>query len=720
MSVKQIVLDFDGPLFDGRTATQLAISATIAHFKDIYPAPEFALKTLPLWEPNRIVAVLYPNLACEDRAEISSFYSDKLYSLERQLGVPAQLKNHLDALIKLGCELALFSGRHADNLLPLVKDLGLSNYFSADHIGCAPQYRKPSPDFLLKLRHPTDSIESIVFIGDSDLDYEAAKGAGVPYYHAGWSQEPTSESAANAQLVLRSFVDLVGLAADSLTYTHSPNNKSLLLNSVSPESLVFYGGAGISIPSHLGNWDDHYRPLLDAVSAGYLSSEHDLPTLLQMLCSRPPRAKDIFDRFRESFKNAVHQPNSYHYSMLRSGVRHVWTSNYDDLFEKAVHVGHFDHTVIRSNEELLNAFAGPLILKMNGDFEAGRYKDNLEWNMVFLQEQFDRAEHQSPELWRLFEDDYRHQSIVFVGVSFRDPVLRRILSVARAKITRTRRSHYLVTRREYEPAARVEQVMFAEMLNHNSIQTIFTETHTETVELIRQVALAVYRPIVGICGDAGTSEHADRDLQLADFRVTPNGLSEICAAIGQELARRQIRVTSGCAPFVGIPAVDAAFQIAPGSARYYIRKGGGTMYSRCAPAVVSDDDTYVSMRARFIPELSALIAIGGGQGEINGSSGTLEEIRMAIRRNIPVLLFPSAGGHVKREFDRLQQEIDAAYGDEYLRRAIRQFNDVANTIAPKDIVAFVRQSLPKHIEEVLRLFIGAATHVDRPKSALEW
>lgn len=717
--MKQIVFDFDGPLFDGRSAAQSAISLTISHFKDRYPAPDFPLRTLPLWEPNRIVAILYPNLETDKRAEISSYYSNLLHLHERQLGVTTQVRGNLDTLQKLGCRLALFSGRHADNLLPLLEDLGLSKYFSNDLIGCPPDYPKPSPVFLQKVVSRAESSASTVFIGDSDLDFLAAKGASVVYYHAGWSEEPNSESAANAKLVLRSLGDLVGLVADSTAYVQSPNNAPRSWSGFHQESLVFYGGAGISIPSQLGNWDTHYRPLIDMVSAGYLATEPELPILLQMLCGRPHRAREVFDRFSDSFKNTKHQPNSYHYAMLRSGVEHVWTSNYDDLFEKALHAGHFDHTVIRSDESLLNTIRKRLLLKMNGDFEGARYSDDLNWGMVFLQEQFDRAEQLSPEIWRLFEDDYRHQTIIFAGVSFRDPVLRRILAVARAKIPRVHRSHFLIARREQEPSASVKQVMFAEMLSRNSIQTIFTETHTETLELVQQIALASHRPIVGICGDAGTVDSSDSTSRLPGFHISPSDLSEICAACGQELARRQIRVTSGCAPFIGIPAVEEAFQIAPKLARFYIRKGGGVKYSRRAPALVSDDGTYASMRAKFIPELSALIGIGGGK-EIDGASGTVEEIRLAIRLNIPVLLFPSAGGHVERDYEDLVREISASYGDEELRKAIREFNDLAQSIAPQNLVQFVRQSLAMHIERVLRAFISAATHIDRPKSAMEW
>ena len=66
---------------------------------------------------------------------------------------------------------------------------------------------------------------------------------------------------------------------------------------------------------------------------------------------------------------------------------------------------------------------------MNGDFDSAQYRSDLDWDLVFLEEQFDTAELKRREIWRLFEDDYRNKLIVFIGVSFKDPALRRILSV---------------------------------------------------------------------------------------------------------------------------------------------------------------------------------------------------------------------------------------------------------------------------------------------------
>ncbi len=46
-------------------------------------------------------------------------------------------------------------------------------------------------------------------------------------------------------------------------------------------------------------------------------------------------------------------------------------------------------------------------LKMNGDFEGAVWDADLDWDIVFLREQFDSVEEKRFEIWRSFEDDYR-------------------------------------------------------------------------------------------------------------------------------------------------------------------------------------------------------------------------------------------------------------------------------------------------------------------------
>ncbi len=77
--------------------------------------------------------------------------------------------------------LAICTNR-ATSMEMIIKDFGLEGYF--DYIMTAPQvtYPKPHPEPLLKvLKHFGVEPDEALFIGDGEVDMQAAQGAGVPF-----------------------------------------------------------------------------------------------------------------------------------------------------------------------------------------------------------------------------------------------------------------------------------------------------------------------------------------------------------------------------------------------------------------------------------------------------------------------------------------------------------------------------------------------------------
>lgn len=721
--MQQIVLDFDGPLFDARKAAHVALEKTIQYFESRFARPPLTFATLPLFSPKILIPMFYNDLEKCDREEVRRVYETNLYQAERNLGIHSHIHDALQALKSLGCTLAVFSSRTEDDLRSLMGDFGLLKYFSS--LGASPTFRKPSGDFLCQIANQSQTeANKILFIGDSDLDYLAAKEAGVTYYHAGWTGEPVSLTSKKDSAVLDSLADLVSIV-DASSHMADATEAGGWIEAVENRHFAFYGGAGISILSGVGGWEEHYRPVLSRLSAGYLEHGMELPEALQLLAANPLRAKKVFDAFSDSFVLREASPNSFHFAMLRSGAEHVWTSNYDTLLERADTHGHFGRRTVRCDSDLLDSFRAPnIIVKMNGDFGSAHFRDDLDWGLVFLQGQFDRGEKERPEIWRLFEEDYRQRSIIFVGVSFRDPILRRILAVARQRITSTRYNHYLVVKREVDPIARIKQAMFADSLRRSCIVTLFKDSYADILDFVQQVALTAYRPIVGFSGNVGRLAN---DVTEEQFKNTvPQGMTmaaaeiaRVCRILGTQLARKKYRVTSGCSLFVGIPPVEAAFAVNPALGRFYLRQQGGSRYRGSAPAIVVKGADYASMRSRFIPELSALIAVGGRPDRAQ-PSGTIEEVDMALDRGIPVILLKCVGGDIEEHYDRLRVRMFTVYKDERLRKLVQDVNDEAAQVPTTGLYDFARDQLPELLEKVLSNVMGATSAEQRPDEARAW
>ena len=307
--MRVVVLDFDGPIFDGRKAADQAITETADHFASQFGTPALRIDAIPLYGPRRIISILYPHQAMPERETIESFYKARLKIIERQVGIPTAVSDCLDALIGEGLALGLYSARSLSNLQPLLQDLGLLRYFAVPELGCTPKYQKPSGAFLKCIaEHHRVKVSDVLFVGDSDWDYQAANDVGAIYYHAGWTREPSANATKHAALVVNSLAELVDIVRDVKLYSDVPTDEAPLWEYVHTSTFSFYAGAGVSIQSHLGEWESHYRPLLAKIGASYLSSETDLPEVVGMLSARPLRAKTVFDNFRLSFKGAGPAP----------------------------------------------------------------------------------------------------------------------------------------------------------------------------------------------------------------------------------------------------------------------------------------------------------------------------------------------------------------------------------------------------------------------------
>jgi hypothetical protein len=230
-----------------------------------------------------------------------------------------------------------------------------------------------------------------------------------------------------------------------------------------------------------------------------------------------------------------------------------------------------------------------------------------------------------------------------------------------------------------------------------------------------RIAALANRPIVGFSGTAQPQAMAEVRSPPVDA-LNHEQVEQFCTRSGRALAARNFRVTSGHGQGVGIPAVLAAFEHSPTSARFYLRQRGTTKFSRTAPAIVVPGDTLEAMRRRFVSELDLLIAIGGEKAR-EPISGTIEEIKLAISQQIPVLIVPQAGGDAARFAPELATHVKQAFCDASLADMICRANATIAGMSPGELLGFATAGLPELVGDVIAHLMGAA--IRRPRDALD-
>jgi len=175
-----VVFDLDGVLLDslenmrhawGKMPESLVGQITFETFRTSIG--------LPFSEAMHSLGILNE---AEEVEELFRAESNRAIDYQRLFdGVPSQL----ETLSKKGFRVALFTSKDCERTRKILDKFQLS----FEHVLCpAEDLRgKPHPDQLFSLFESWDlSPDRICYFGDTIFDFEAARAAGVEYFHCGW------------------------------------------------------------------------------------------------------------------------------------------------------------------------------------------------------------------------------------------------------------------------------------------------------------------------------------------------------------------------------------------------------------------------------------------------------------------------------------------------------------------------------------------------------
>ena len=186
-------------------------------------------------------------------------------------------------------------------------------------------------------------------------------------------------------------------------------------------NLSVFIGAGLSIDAKLPSWNELVEPLakeLDIPMVGI-----PLERVLEYICGE---SKSKYSMLIYSLKRSIQKakPAEVHYLISKLGVGRIWTTNYDDLIEKAFQEGNYDLEVVTNDQQLNNVdLSKPQLIKMHGSLS--KISDNYD-DIVLLESQYENYEESRKDIYNLLKNDISNKSFLFFGVSFNDINMRRI------------------------------------------------------------------------------------------------------------------------------------------------------------------------------------------------------------------------------------------------------------------------------------------------------
>ena len=230
------------------------------------------------------------------------------------------------------------------------------------------------------------------------------------------------------------------IQADTFTQIMEQNIKHLddLAEKMKLGYVSVFAGAGLSVASGYVDWRKLLEPIRNQLR---LDTNVDLTELAHYYDNQYVRLglnNTIFNEFSKVPKN-----NKNVEWLTKLPIREYWTTNYDDIIEsELVRRGKVVDTVVNQESfKYHNPRCEVVVYKMHGD---KKYPDDV----VLTKKDYHEYDEKRPLFTKLLSVELIRRTFLFIGFSFNDPNLERIISMSKNMLnSKLLSSHYCFMRK---------------------------------------------------------------------------------------------------------------------------------------------------------------------------------------------------------------------------------------------------------------------------------
>lgn len=409
---------------------------------------------------------------------------------------------------------------------------------------------------------------------------------------------------------------------------------------------ALFAGAGLSRKAGYVDWRALLKDIADELRLD-IQRENDLIAVAQYHVNEKRNRSRINQvLIDELTKSATRTPA--HNILARLPIDTVWTTNYDQLLERAFDEAGKTVDVKLTNPNLAQSRRrrDVTIYKMHGCITQPE-------DAVVTKDDYESYESKRSLFSDSLKGDLIGKTFLFLGFSFTDPNIDHILGRVRTLLGINQREHFCVMRRPHRPGrmqgkqkadfeyeCRKADLQHADLLRFG-IETLWIEEYDHLESLLRSLAAFVDRKSVFVSGAA-------RDASPLGF---PR-LDELARELGSRLIREEFRLVSGFGFGLGeqcvLGALNALYETIKGvdTDRFVVRP-----FPR-APIASDQQAQNTKHREDLLSRVGVLVVIAGNKLDAHGavvpSTGVTEEVEIALRLGkfiVPV----GATGHVAEQ-----------------------------------------------------------------------
>jgi hypothetical protein len=406
---------------------------------------------------------------------------------------------------------------------------------------------------------------------------------------------------------------------------------------------ALFVGAGLSMGAGFPDW----RALLSGPAEEIdldASRETDLPAVAQFYVNRFAASRGALGQLvRETFQRRVAIPENQRI-LARLPVPHVWTTNYDQLLERAWEIHGKRLDVKSRNADLTSSDpeADAILYKMHGTVE---HPDDI----VLTRDDYELYAKGRPGFFQILGSDLITHTFLFLGLSFTDPNLGYLMGALRASFQSAARQHYTILKRpagDYE-AKRFR--LFTDDLHRYGIRTLVVDDHAGITRVLQQLERCYAQKNVFVSGSY-PEEAGDADER--------GFVRQVAHDVGKLIGRRGLNLVSGFGRVVGPSAVAGLIDAGPSGEHHPLssvalaRRLAVRPIPNVTPEGISLDAFKRGYREDMIAQSGVMIVVGGLRRGVD-SPGVLDEFEMAVAQKRIVLPIAATGHAARTVYDRL-------------------------------------------------------------------
>ena len=448
-----------------------------------------------------------------------------------------------------------------------------------------------------------------------------------------------------------------------------------IVKELEESNFAVFAGAGLSAPSGYVNWKELLRPLAVELNLD-IDKETDLVSLAQYYVNENSRS-GLTERLIDEI-NTNKEISENHKILAKLPISTYWTTNYDDLIERALDSEGKLVDIKFTNNHLSQTKKGrsAIVYKMHGDAK-------LPDQAIITKDQYESYSIKFSPFITALSGDLVSKTFLFLGFSFTDPNLDYILSRIRIYFEENQRQHFCIFKKvnEAEFTSQKEfaynslkQSFIIKDLSRFNIKVVLIEKWPDLTKILEEITKRFRCKNIFLSGSAHQFGQWGKD-------KTEIFLSKL----GSILIKEGFKITSGLGLGIGNSFISGAIREIY-EQKY--RKIDDYLTMKAFPQVFEDINERKkiwSLWRKDLLEQSGIViffmgnklSIDNNEENISFADGMDEEFNIANELNLRLIPIGSSGYKSKELYNKVENNFNVYYPNAkpQLLNAFKELNE---------------------------------------------